>query len=404
MAAELGPYEQIALHATLRHASLNSPYYRDETWADRLRRGGTAGLLEVIAVTPKTAVRDHTHRFYAEAIAPEEGKVLDKYTSGSTGEPTLIKKTIRHFQINARENARLKEGWRSGDHRKVLAIKSAREGDPFGNVEERCDKGRTTWTLFGLDANRAFELLLKSRATMIHCYPTLAYEILRLACERNEELELGLVSTVGEIVPDELRELAGERFGCRILDVYGTIETGIIAASCAHCGEYHPAERHLAFEVLRDDGSPASPGEIGRAVATPLFNAAMPLLRYETGDYVQLAEHNSCARSSIAIHRIIGRERNMFVLPDGRKITPMVPAKIAKELGIRQFKLVQTGAEDVELRYVLEAGAAPVAAAIAQAIIDTYLSKGLRARPVELAEIPRAPSGKYLMHESLVTP
>jgi phenylacetate-CoA ligase len=402
MAAELGPYERIALGAMLRQASLYSPYYRDEDWAERLRGGGAVAFPDDISVTPKTAVRDSTPRFYAETIAPDEGKVLDKYTSGSTGEPALIKKTMRHFRINARENARLKEGWRAGEHRKVLAIKSAHEDTPFGSVDEVCKSGRTTWTLHGLDSTKGYDLLRQHQATMIHCYPTLAHEILKLACARRQEIKLGLVSTVGEIVPDELRELAENQLGCRVLDVYGTIETGIIAARCADCGEYHPADRHLVFEVLHDNGTPASVGEIGRAVATPLYNAAMPLLRYETGDYVQLAERNDCPRSTTAIHRIIGRERNMFVLPDGRKVTPMVPAKMASQLGWKQFKLVQISRNEVELRYVLEAGAAPVSAATAQGIIDIYLSKDLRARPVEVAEIPRAPSGKYLMHESLV--
>jgi phenylacetate-CoA ligase len=390
------------LHAMLRQASVYSPYYRDQAWAARLRGEAEIRLRDDIGVTPKSAVRDHSARFYADVIPPEDGKTIDKYTSGSTGEPMLIKKTMRHFQINAQENVRLNQGWRAGEHRKVVAVKSAREGTPFGSVEEKAEKGRTCWTLLGLDAERGLALLIANQATMLHCYPSIAHEVLKLAAEGGEKLAVQLVSTVGEVLTDDFRELARERFNCRILDIYGTIESGIIAGRCAHCDHYHPADRHLIFEVLRDDGSPARPGDIGRVVVTPLFNAAMPLLRYETGDFVELAESNNCPRSTVAVRRILGRERNMFTLPGGRKITPMVPARLAIELGLKQFKLVQTTQEDVEFRYVLSDGGAPLPVDRAQAIIDTYLSPRLRARPLAVAEIPRSRSGKYLMHESLV--
>jgi phenylacetate-CoA ligase len=390
-----------ALVSLLQHASVTSPFYRDCRWAERLRGGKEIVFAEDVAITAKASVREDASRFHAERVPEADGKVIDKFTSGSTGEPIHVRKTARHFRLNERENTRLKEGWGIDRHRAVLAVKSARTDAPFGSVDAHSSGGRTSWTLAGLDSTLALALVREHRITMMHSYPSVAEEVLKLAAERNEALSLALVVTVGEILSEEFQDVA-RRQNCRIVDTYGTVETGIIAGLCATCGRYHPADRHLVFEVLNEVGSPVGPGGIGRVVVTPLYNSAMPLIRYETGDFVELAEDGDCIRSSIAIRRIVGRERNMFILPDGRKVTPMIPARTAQELGIRQFKLVQTTREDVDIRYVLREGASPPETEPLQGLIDAYLSPGLRAHPRQVAEIPRAPGGKYLMHECLV--
>jgi phenylacetate-CoA ligase len=310
-----------------------------------------------------------------------------------------VRKTARHFHLNERENTRLKEGWGIGQHRAVLAVKSATAEAPFGSVDEHSKGGRSSWTLAGLDSTYALALVRKHRITMVHAYPSVIEGMLKLAAD--EPLSLALAATVGEVLSEDFRDLA-RRQNCRILDTYGTVETGIIAGLCATCGRYHPADRHLFLEVLDEAGRPVGPGGIGRVVVTPLYNFAMPLIRYETGDFVELAANGDCIRSSVAIRRIVGRERNMFILPDGRRVTPMIPARIALELGVREFKLVQTTREDVEINYVLREGASLLATEALQALIDAYLSPGLRAHPRPVAEIPRAPGGKFLMHECLV--
>ena len=43
-----------------------------------------------------------------------------------------------------------------------------------------------------------------------------------------------------------------------------------------------------------------------------------------------------------------------------------------------------------------------VDAEAAQRMIDIYVSPKLKAIPVKVSELPPAPNGKYLMHESLI--
>ncbi len=227
-------------------------------------------------------------------------------------------------------------------------------------------------------------------------------EVLERSREASQPLPLRLVSTVSELVSEELRELVRQIPDCRLADQYGSVEAGLIAMQCPLCEAYHPADRHLVFELVGTDDRPVAPGEIGRVVVTPLFNTAMPLLRYDTGDYAVERIGNRCPRSSRAIERILGRERNLFTLPNGRKVVPGLPAGLVWELGVRRFKLLQTTLHEVEFQYIPRPGNDDVPTSGFQALMDRYVSPDLKVRAVRVSELSRSPSGKYLTHESLV--
>jgi phenylacetate-CoA ligase len=396
------PDSRQALTAMLAHAAAYSPYYRQQAWAERLRAGEKIDFRD-IAITSKGLVRTETERFFSTFVPPEDGEVVDKSTSGSTGEPMRLRKTQRHFRYNALENQRLKEGWGFNRHRRTAHFRIPNDEHPKGAIEESDGPGGgRLWELFDLDTRAAFDLLRRTGATLAIGMPSIMLAVLERCEETSQALPLQLISTVSEIVPDRLRELVRGLPGLRHIDIYGCVEAGLIAVQCASCGAYHPAGRHLVFELVTDDGRPAGPGEMGRVVVTPLFNTATPLLRYETGDYATWAEDNHCARSPRAICRIDGRERNLFKLPDGRKIMPLLPNRVVSRLPLRQFKLVQTTSTDVELRYIPQSDDMEIPNEVAQDVVDRYMATGFKVRAVRMAEIPRAPNGKYFMYECLI--
>jgi phenylacetate-CoA ligase len=394
------PRQQLV--AVLAHAARHSPYYRDQEWAARLRAGHDFAFRD-IPITSSAVVKSETRQFHSTFVPPEDGKITSKYTSGSTGEPLEVRKTGRHFQFNMAENLRLQEGWNVARHRLHVHVMHPNATRPIGRIVESDQRnGGRRWELSSLDTSAAFDLLSRTSATYVIAFPSIMQGVLEYCAETARTLPLELISTYSEVVTDQLRQLARRIPNCRVMDLYGAIEAGVIVAQCATCGAYHPADRHLVLELLGEDGRPVAPGEMGRVVVTPLFNRAMPFLRYEIGDYAILGNRNDCPRSPRAITCIVGREKNLFKLPDGRKVAPTVPSNIALELGLRQYKLIQTTLRDVELHYVLREGAAELQPEVVQNIIDLYLSPGFRVRPVRVPEIPRSPSGKFLMHESLV--
>ena len=55
-------------------------------------------------------------------------------------------------------------------------------------------------------------------------------------------------------------------------------------------------------------------------VITDLHNFAMPLIRYEIGDYAEAGDLCPCGRGLPVITRIVGRVHNMLTLPSGEQV------------------------------------------------------------------------------------
>lgn len=390
------------LSAPLTHAARHSPYYREQPWAARLRRRDKFAFRD-LPITPKGLVRQQTQQFYCENLGPQHGKVFTKHTSGSSGEPMAVRKTALHFRINYAENHRLMLGWDVLSHARSAEILFPDEEHPVGFRQERAlARGRRKWALSTLDSDDALAFLGDTAVTLLQAFPSIVQATLERGFETSRPVQLELIATISEALPDELSDLVRRIPGCRLVDRYGCVEARLIAVQCPQCHNYHPADRHLVLEVLAEDGQPAAAGALGRVVVTPLFNFAMPLIRYETGDYAVAGKPDGCPRSPQSISRIVGRESGLFKLAGGGRVAAMLPAGIAHMLGVRQYKLLQTSLTEVELHYVPQPGNAGLEDNQAQAIVDRYLSTRFRVRCRAVDEIPRAPSGKYIMHESLI--
>lgn len=388
---------EAAVERILGHAAMHSPYYQDQDWARRLRNGDRL-VFSDLPLTPLSAVKHETSAFYAGYVPPSEGPVLDKYTSGSIGEPAKIKKTKRHFSINAKEVTRLRQGWGFEHQTGHVVTHTPSPKHPPGEIRCR-DEKTNSWTIYSKEPRPTIELLCRTRCSYVTLYPSQAVSILELAPQLDF---LRLISTVGEVVSPELKALLTHLPDCLHYDFYGSIETGMIAGTCRECGNYHFANRHLIVEILDDDNKPAEPGTMGRVVVTPLYNLAMPLVRYEIGDFAVVAAETECSKSRHALTRILGRDRNLFRLPNGSRIVPSINADDAITLNVRQFKLLQRSLYEIDFLYVPSSPDQIVNEADIQLLIDLNFSPLIKARPVRVTEIPASASGKQLMHESLV--
>jgi phenylacetate-CoA ligase len=96
------------------------------------------------------------------------------------------------------------------------------------------------------------------------------------------------VRTFGELVEPRVREECLEIWGLNIVDIYSSQEVGYLALQCPDYIQYHVQSENVLVEVLDDANQPCEPGQIGRLVVTSLHNFALPLLRYEIGDYAEV--------------------------------------------------------------------------------------------------------------------
>lgn len=393
----LDPIRRQALFELLRHAATHSAYYADQSWAQRMRRGEQVRFRD-LPVTPKEAVKANAAAFHCADVPPAHGTIVDKWTSGSTGEPTHVRKTLLHFRMNVVENRRLRQGWEKAPAALRVMVKSPTAAHPAGSLDQVGDLvSSQDYSLYSSNPRQIADVVLERQVT--HLGPLFA-NMAELVLDLLPPLDhLKLVSTTGEVSSQGLIEAIGRQPNCRHFDSYGTVETGLIASKCASCGNFHLADRHMLIEVLDDEGRPTPEGGMGRVVATPLFNFAMPLLRYEIGDYVVPVSTPDCSFAPRGFSRIVGRQRSFFLLPDGTRVVPHIPVVAVKQMGIRRFKLIQHSHEDVEFRYVMQQPGTGISCEAIQNIVDVNMSPLFRVRCEEVDDIASEASGKYLMHE-----
>ncbi len=396
----LDPNVREALAALLAYAAVQSPFYRDQAWAKSVR-GGASIALKNIPITRKSLVREHTGLFHIPAFPPSEGKPITRYTSGSSGHPMELRQTSRFYAINSIERSRLLTGWGYERHPSLAKIKNPDADNPRGTKTSTYNRGQSVHSLYTSDVSEALDFIVKTGARVLENRPSMCAAILQLAADRGLNLPLALIATKSELVPDQFRLLIRSRPGCRLVDRYASEETQLIACECAQCGAYHPADRQLVLEVLDENDKPVKAGKMGRVIVTSLFNLAMPLIRYDIGDYAILGKTNACPRASVSLTRIVGRDRNVFKLPDGRKVMPWLDPQAVSSAGLHQFKMIQRGPAEIELLYIPR-GTVELSSARAQELVDEFMGSGFHVKSIKVDDLPPGPNGKYMMHECLI--
>lgn len=160
----------------------------------------------------------------------------------------------------------------------------------------------------------------------------------------------GLVAIVsgGSQLSVALKLDAAERLAVPLIDAYGMTEVGAIASSC-RLGELHVHEGQVILEVLQTDGSLGRTGQ-GELVVTGFRNAAMPILRYRTGDGGELLERACrCGLNGRVIRNLEGRLAPLFSKPDGQRFAPTALDRLQRQFPIREFQVSQARDGSVDL-------------------------------------------------------
>jgi phenylacetate-CoA ligase len=207
------------------------------------------------------------------------------------------------------------------------------------------------------------------------------------------------VRTFGELVEPHVRAACQRIWSVPVTDIYSSQEVGYIALQCPQAAHYHVQSENVLVEVLDDTGRGCMAGEIGRVVVTSLHNFAMPLIRYDIGDFAEVGPSCPCGRGLPVLRRIVGRQRNMLLLPDGDRRWPSIELAQSEELRtfppIEQFQLVQTSLTQLDMLLVV---LQPLSADDERRLLGWI--RTAVGHPFEVAfryvsTIPRSASGKF---------
>ena len=90
----------------------------------------------------------------------------------------------------------------------------------------------------------------------------------------------------GDLLTDRMEHSIQEAWGAPLYLNYGTTESIYLAIRAPHQTDMTMLDDLNILEILDDAHQEVSPGGQGRVVLTNLYNYALPILRYELGDYV----------------------------------------------------------------------------------------------------------------------
>jgi phenylacetate-CoA ligase len=403
--------EEIALaqfHQLVRlaeHCAQQSPAF-----AQRLERAGLspaelgtqAGLARLPVLT-RGEVQSAGADLYCRDIPPGHLPTDDVKTSGSTGEPVVIRRTaINGFFWSAM--AIREHFWHGRDFSKRLCAIRANITEPQRNphwgqpAQLLFDTGESLVLPINRDASELFEMVADFAPDNLLIYPNTLDAFAAYARETGRGLpSLKHIRSIGETLSPRIRHAAEAALGAKVEDLYSSNELGYIAAQCPESGLYHVMAEDVIVEILDVNGAAWRPGETGRVVITSLHNFAMPLIRYDIGDYAQVGHPCSCGRGLPTLARVAGRERNLIRMPDGSRFWPVIGMLDVRDIApISQWQLIQTAREAMELRLVSERDLTPEEEGKIRAVIEKALSHpfAIDIRYFE-SQLPRGANGKF---------
>jgi len=388
---KLSRYVNGHLDATLA-AALRIPFYR-ERFDSKVSRSQELTSLLILPryEIPRLAAS-------VRALHGDASLLASGLTSGSTGNPVSFFYDAAHqaSRFAARARYLRENGW--NPLQRSLWIISTRMQSPDLLFTEHARLFGIRFLSHLLDMEQLADSLRTMDPAYLYSYPVNLDGLARIFEERGERLpSLRRIFSGSEVLENSQRERLSRVFGVGVSDNYGSTEA-FLAWECP-LGSYHVNAEHVIVEIVDEDGRPVAPGKLGRVLVTTLHNRLMPLVRYEIGDYAIAAERGCrCGRKLPRIGAIGGRDINLFIDTDGKRFTPWPLFRpLLEREWIRQDQIVQRGVDRFVVRYVGDRTLSGDDEAEFHRHFESILQSPTTIEFERLEQIPRAPSGKFMM-------
>lgn len=335
----------------IKHAVETTPYYGNFN---------NAKTISDFPVIRKTTIQDNFEQFQSYKFKDADNFKVS--TSGSTGVPFFLyqnkgKRNRNHADIIYFFNAasfeignRLYEleVWRGHNEKGKLKawLQNAVQFDISRLTDERIE---------------AFLNLIKkdrqSKKTMLGFASS--YEMIAQYLERNNIFlkDTGIIAAIAnsEYLNPYTKETLGKHLDTQVLSRYSSEEVGMIAQQTLQSPNnfvVNHASYHV--EILNlDNDKPVKPGEFGRIVVTDLFNYAMPIIRYDTGDIAKLALNEDGVE---VLEQIEGRKMDVIHDSKGNIVSSFVVyTKFYNYYHLlKQYQFIQQGEKEYEVKLNLQ--------------------------------------------------
>ena len=164
---------------------------------------------------------------------------------------------------------------------------------------------------FGQTWGEMLALLEETQPETYIGFPVTLLSLIRLS-GKSVPVKRGLVS--GDACPAGVMEELEKALGSKLYPHYGSRECGLGGAvTCQAFEGMHLRENHIIPEIIDGQGNVLPEGEYGELVLTTIGAAAMPLIRYRTGDFTRILPPCKCGGITKRLDSVSRREGELSI-------------------------------------------------------------------------------------------
>lgn len=336
--------------AMLLHAYENTAYYREVFERHNINPEGIKcpDDVKAIPILTKKHVQEHGQELIARQYRSAD--LVPFKTGGSTGKSVTV-----FWDFAAAERG-------AGSGYRAFKWAGWEIGEPWGRVwgnPPACGsaKEKILNTLINpqifLDTMNLNEETVRdfakrwkgAKPTLLHGHSHSLYILAQFCKALNIDYiqPKGIISTSMMLMASE-REIIESVFGCKVTDLYGCEEVGLIASECEKHEGMHINIDCNYVEFVDAQSRPVEWGEDGAVLVTNLINKAMPLIRYKIED-MGIASRRTCpcGRTLPLMEEVTGRVADFLVRKDGSLVAgvSLIERTLTATPGIYQMQIIQ---------------------------------------------------------------
>lgn len=346
------------LRKMIKFVESNVPYYKSlfsklGIEAEDIK---TVKDLEILPILTKKDIKNDPEGFIP---ANYTGSFVNGSTGGSTGAPLKYRMSKEDSALGAALLYRGFEyaGYSMGEKISIIAGSSlvSKNQTLKGKMQDYIMNYRhySSYGMKDVDFLRFFNHLNSWKPSYLRGYASSLY-LLSKYLERNQ-LELsyklkGIFSTAEMLLPNQRKQIQ-KVFKTKVFNNYGLHDGGLTAFECSmHSGMHIDFDRSI-LEIVNDNNQQIY-DNTGKIIATNLYNYAMPLIRYDTGDTgVYSTDICPCGCLRPLLKDVFGRTTDYLKL-NGSIIGSPVLTVLMGKVDLQYYQIVQKSTSEVDITIV----------------------------------------------------
>lgn len=315
-------YQLERLNYLIEYTKQNSSFYR-KLYKD-IDKLNSLDELKKLPITNKYDILECDKKMVCVSQS-EISRIVSLKTSGTTGKSKTIYFTEEDQELTIDFfGAGISLLTEKGDTMMIL-LPCERENGVGDLIRKGLKNIEVTPVAYGLldTFEKCANSIIENNVNSIVGMPIEVLALGRYIKEKNLNVNIKSILLSADMVSREIVEEIKDAYDCEVFNHFGITEAGLgCAVECSYHTGMHIRENDILVEIVDPiTKEPLEDGELGRVLITTLTRAAMPLIRYETGDIGSIVPGTCPCQSPLKrLDYIDYREANVFYLDEDKFI------------------------------------------------------------------------------------